>query len=168
MYKRQVINYTIKGNKASYGTGGAVQYNIIDSNDGSSHWAYQPYSFTVGESVTTVDIPATTKATDEDGNEFEGPLDMDYLKIGHWYDWTDPKGGKVEWSYVDVTLIFDNFFYVDGDPDQTTATTQTTTEAPKTTTTEATTTAQPQGDPIGKAYFIGMIGAANNLSLIHI
>ncbi|HCD40311.1 MAG TPA: hypothetical protein DEQ76_04810, partial [Ruminococcus sp.] len=157
-----VINYTIKGNKASYGTGGAVQYNIVDSNDGSSHWAYQPYSFTVGESVTTVDIPATTKATDEDGNEFEGPLDMDYLKIGHWYDWTDPKGGKVEWSYVDVTLIFDNFFYVDGDPDQTTATTQTTTEAPKTTTTEATTTAQPQGDPIGKAYFIGMIGAANN------
>ena len=32
-----VINYTIKGNKSSYGTGGAVQYNIIDSNDGSSH-----------------------------------------------------------------------------------------------------------------------------------
>lgn len=157
-----VINYTISGNKPAYGTGGAVQYNIVDG-DGGYHWASQPYSFVIGESVTTVDIPATTVTEDEDGNQFEGPMDMDYLKIGHWYDWTDPSGGTVDWSYVDVTLIFDNFFYVEGgSSDTTTAATTTTTASAETTTTTQTTASQPVGEEIAQAYFIGMIGAASN------
>lgn len=152
-----VINYTISGNKSSYGTGGAVQYNIVDDK-GEYHWAYQPYSFVIGESVATVDIPETTVAEDEDGNQFEGPMDMDYLKIGHWYDWTDPSGGTVDWSYVDVTLIFDDFFYVDGteNSDTTTETTAATTSSE--TSTETTATTHINIEPYGWAWVAGQAG----------
>lgn len=161
-----VIEYTISGNTPSYGTGGAVQYNIEDAN-GQYHWASQPYSFVVGESVTTVNIPEITTAEDEDGNQYEGTMDMDYLKIGHWYDWTDPSGGTVEWSYDNVTLIFDDYFYVDGGQGDTSTTepaVTTTTETITTTTTATTTTTEsettmPSGEVYGNVWLAGQAGA---------
>lgn len=157
-----VIEYDISGNRASYGTGGAVQYNIVDADE-QYHWAYQPYSFVVGESVTTVNIPETTVVTDEDGNEYEGPIDMDYLKIGHWFDWSDPSGGTVEWSYENITLIFDDYFYVEGGETTTEPPAETTTEGTTTTTatTEApveTTTTAVDVDPYGYIWLAGQAG----------
>lgn len=92
-----------------------------------------------------------------------GTLEMDYLKLQNWWTWSGATGDKVTVDMSSVTVIFDDYFYVDDNPGQTTETTQTTTA---TTTSETSTTtvtsSVPEGDAIGKAYFIGGLGADQN------
>ena len=94
-----------------------------------------------------VSIPKISNVTEKDdaGNvtgEYSGTLNMDFLKIEKWYDWTDPANGTVDFSFGDeVTLIFDGYITIyDTDPSETTTTAATTTTTTTTTTTEATTT----------------------------
>ncbi|MBQ8687128.1 MAG: glycoside hydrolase family 5 protein, partial [Ruminococcus sp.] len=135
-----IVNYDMTSDTATHGAGGAVSFNIVD-DAGETHWACVNIAMTNDTNVVTAEIPDEITATDEAGNEYVGPLDMDYLKVENWYGWTDPTGGTVEVTFGDVTVIFDKEFYSDDVPDvtdttpaETTATTTNTTETTTSTT----------------------------------
>lgn len=142
-----IFDYTMSSTAANYGGGGGVGYNIDATEDGQIHWASQSFTLSGGTDTVNVSIPKISNVTEKDdaGNvtgEYSGTLNMDFLKIEKWYDWTDPANGTVDFSFGDeVTLIFDGYITIyDTDPSETTTTAATTTTTTTTTTTEATTT----------------------------
>ena len=166
-----VVDYKMTSAKNSSECSGDINmsFNVTDEN-GESQWAYLDNSIGPKETTSTFDVPVGSHEyvleKDDDGNvtsSVTGTLEMDYLKLQNWWTWSGATGDKVTVDMSSVTVIFDDYFYVDDNPDQTTETTQTTTA---TTTSETSTTtvtsSVPEGDAIGKAYFIGGLGADQN------
>ena len=171
-----LVDYTLScdGSAESYGAGGAVSFNMVDAS-GNTHWASSGYNFTTDSNQASVEIPDVITATDDDGNEYTGSLDMDYLKVENWWTWTDPEdSGNVKYEYGDVTVILSDYIYVDdigtGDEEEQ-VTTATPDETPETTTTvadetpETTTVAGEEQETYtgvyANAYLAGAIGANN-------
>ena len=161
----------------TYGAGGAVQYNVVDS-DNDTHWSSSTYYFEKDGTQASVEIPAATDITDDSGAVFKGcTLDMDYLKIENWWNWVDPspsdesekaaEEAKVSHKYGDVTVIFSDYIYVDdiGESDPVTTTTAATTAGGEVSTTTTSTEVEPVTGAKGNAYFIGQLGKEQSWSL---
>lgn len=164
-----VVEYEMTSAKNSSEMSGNINmnFNIVDEN-GENVWAYLDNAIGPKETSTTFEMPIGKSdfvlEKDDDGNPTSvvtGTLDMDYLKFENWWTWSGVTGDTVKVDFKKVTVVFDGFFYVEGQGDNTgtTTTPAETTEAPQTTTTTQET---PSGEQIGEAYFIGMIGGAEN------
>ena len=170
-----LVDYELSysGSATSYGAGGAVSFNMVEDN-GTIHWACSNYNFTTDSKQASVEIPEVVTATDDDGNEYKGSLDMDYLKVENWWTWTDPedKNNEVKYKYGDVTVIFSDYIYVDeADTEEKETVTTVPEETPETTTTTTTTTVPDDDEQdtytgvYANAYLAGSIGANSQWSV---
>lgn len=165
-----VVDYKMTSAKNSAQCSGDINmsFNVLDAS-GEDVWAYLDNSIGPNETTTTFEMPSGEHEfvleTDDDGNvtsSVTGTLDMDYLKLQNWWTWSAATGDTVTVDLNSVTVIFDNFFYVD-DPGTSSDTTTTTTGTTATTdssetTTETTATTDIDIEPYGWVWPAGQAG----------